>query len=270
MSESKKISDGSERYLRVGMWQARLFPARAYQAHYVASSATIGFAFDSQTGVHAHASDRIRPFRANPDSLAFVPQNCDVFSESMTGGEYLCLSHDVSIPGVGAMDINFNNVTDIQATKAARAIRYSLLQPDPANPSAFRHHANCLAECVSKRLLGKPSATSCRTSMTESRLRFIDRLIEERLGENLAISLLANSVGVSEGYFSRAFRDSVGKTPFDYIIDRRVMRARQLILQGDSDLSAIANTCGFSSHSHMTETFRRRIGLSPSQLRKAY
>ena len=56
-----------------------LLPGAPYEARYIASQAAIGFAFDSQRGVHAIGSDRIRPFYATPNGLAFVPMGCDVF-----------------------------------------------------------------------------------------------------------------------------------------------------------------------------------------------
>ncbi len=257
------------RLITAGKWLLELLPANSYQAQYVAASATIGFAFDGQTGVHAYASDRIRPFRAKPDSLAYIPRGCDVLSESRAGGEYLCLSQGASIPNVGASEDRFNNVIHAEAVSSARFLRMLMLWPDFADPLLLEYHSGKLADCASQHLAAKPNKRNKRSTMTEHRLSIVDELIEEHLSNKLTIGFLAESLGVSEGYFSRAFRSSVGKTPLDYIIDRRVSRARQLIQRSSADLSTIANACGFSSHAHMTETFRRRLGLSPTQLRKA-
>ncbi|MGI3745041.1 MAG: hypothetical protein ACRYF8_06050 [Janthinobacterium lividum] len=68
-----------------------LLPAAGYATRYVAAQAAIGFAFESQRGLHAIGSDRVQPFDALPNGLAFVPAGCDVLSESPTGGEYLRL-----------------------------------------------------------------------------------------------------------------------------------------------------------------------------------
>lgn len=266
MEKQIQKKHATQRHLRIGKWQVSLFPANAYQADYIASSATIGFAFDAQTGAHAYASDRVRPFRASPDTLAFVPKDCDVFSESVTGGEYLCLSHDDGIPLIGESSRIFNNVRDKHATYAAHAIRQLLLQSPMVEALVFERHANTLADGVGDASAAKAKSKNRHTPMTESRLSMIDKLIEQHLAERLSVGYLAKTLGVSEGYFSRAFRASVGKSPFDYIIDCRVRRARCLITRGDENLSGIAMACGFSSHSHMTETFRQRIGLSPSKL----
>jgi AraC family transcriptional regulator len=66
---------------------------------------------------------------------------------------------------------------------------------------------------------------------------------------------------------SPAFAAAVGQAPHDYISDRRVSRARALLRRTTLDLGAIAQASGFSSHAHMTATFRKRLGVSPRELR---
>ena len=253
--------------MQVGEWCAKLLPAVAYRAQFVASNATIGFAFDAQTGVHAYASDRILPFRAKPDSLAFLPKGCDVLSESAHGGEYLCLSTSASLFECGSRETWFNNITDPNAVHSAYVVRQLMLCPEYSDSMIFDHHSSIIARVVSKQLMEQPGLTSNSGSMTEARLKLVDELIDAHLAEDLTISLLAKSVGISSAYFSRAFRKSTGKTPFDYVITRRVNTARQMLKHSNLDISTIAIACGFSSHAHMTSTFRKRIGLSPSQLR---
>jgi len=78
---------------------------------------------------------------------------------------------------------------------------------------------------------------------------------------------LAASLGLSAGFFSRAFREAVGKAPHDYIIDRRVARAGRLLQSNARDLAAVAQATGFSSHAHMASVFRKRLGTTPSIIR---
>jgi AraC family transcriptional regulator len=79
---------------------------------------------------------------------------------------------------------------------------------------------------------------------------------------------LANAVGLSTGFLSRAFKASVGETPHDYIVDRRVSRARPLFDSTELDLTTVAQASGFASHAHMTTTFRSRLGINPAALRR--
>jgi AraC family transcriptional regulator len=109
----------------------------------------------------------------------------------------------------------------------------------------------------------------CRKShwMTLRRLKLIDEMIEERMGSNLTVQEIATSLGLSTGFFNRAFKAAVGKTPHNYIIDRRISRARSLLRFSSLGLADIAAASGFASHAHMTAQFRSRLGITPSGLR---
>jgi AraC family transcriptional regulator len=104
--------------------------------------------------------------------------------------------------------------------------------------------------------------------MTPRRLRLIDDLIEARLDTRLTVQDLAGALKLSAGFFCRAFSAAVGKAPHDHIIDRRISRARSLLRNATLDLSVIAQASGFASHAHMTATFRKRLGVTPSELRR--
>lgn len=104
--------------------------------------------------------------------------------------------------------------------------------------------------------------------MTPQRLRLIDELIEVRLDAKVTVQDLADAVGLSTGFFSRAFKAAVGKAPHDYIVDRRVSRARSLLDETKLDLTTVAHASGFASHAHMTTTFRGRLGITPAALRR--
>ena len=103
--------------------------------------------------------------------------------------------------------------------------------------------------------------------MTPQRLRQVDDLIEARLDARLTVQDIADTLGLSAGFFCRAFRTANGQSPHDHIIDRRIAHARALLADPALDLSAIANASGFASHAHMTATFRKRLGVTPRELR---
>src|ERR1700733_6528298 len=110
-----------------GSWRAELLPRTAYCAAFTPGLPSIGFAFDGQTGVHAFASDRRSDFRARPNSLAYVPPGCDVYSQSDHGGEYLKVpfAPEPDAPWLNAR--RFNDVIDAAAIDAAQRLRRELL-----------------------------------------------------------------------------------------------------------------------------------------------
>lgn len=254
------------RRVTVGRWTAELLPRQAYEARYTADCALLGFAFDSQEGVHAYAGDRIRPFRATPNGLACVPEGCDVYSRSPAGGEYLAVT-GFDLDGAGGFP--FSDRMDPPAIAAAHATRRLLLAFSAADTLHFEALMGFLIERLHVQIRGRQAPADSARWMTAQRLRRVDELIEARLDRMLTVQDLANELDLSAGFFSRAFTQATGRSPHAYILDRKIARARALIAAGAEDLSAVALAAGFSSHAHFTTVFRQKLGVSPSQLRTA-
>lgn len=267
---SNQAASQPPKYLVVGGWRAELLPRRHYETAHTPDAAVVGFAFESQAGVHAFAGDRRADFRARANSLAYVPAGCDVFSRSDHGGEYLTIKVAQESGDRPPSERRFNDVVDPAAIDAAQRLRCILLAGNPVEPLLFERLVRVLQGRV-LRILGGTSVES-RTSawMTARRLRLVDETIEAKLDAKLTVQELAQTLGLSAGFFSRAFKAAVGKAPHDYIIDRRISRARALLQSSKLGLSAIALASGFASHAHMTAVFRSRLGTTPSELRKTF
>lgn len=136
--------------------------------------------------------------------------------------------------------------------------------------------------CLSGRLYGESLGTAIAARLVQnyairkpafkahglSRLqiaRIID-YIKANLAKDLSILDLATLAGMSESYFSRSFKQSVGVTPYRYLIQQRVERAKKLLKQQNVPISQIALRCGFANQTHLTKVFRQTTGTTP----KAY
>jgi AraC-like DNA-binding protein len=86
--------------------------------------------------------------------------------------------------------------------------------------------------------------------------------------EQLSLERLAERVKLSPSRLQHAFRDSVGLPLRPYVLWARVLRASEATLQGEP-LTAAAHTAGFADAAHMTRTFRRMFGVTPSEMRRA-
>jgi AraC family transcriptional regulator len=94
--------------------------------------------------------------------------------------------------------------------------------------------------------------------------------IEAHLDQNLELEDLAQQAGVSQFYFSRLFKQSLGITPHQYVIRQRVERARRLIQQGELGLADIALECGFANQGHLNRHFKRLTGVTPKEIARTY
>lgn len=96
------------------------------------------------------------------------------------------------------------------------------------------------------------------------------RFIEDNLQEKLTVTWLADAAGTSRVKFTRMFKASTGTSPYRFIIERRLSKARQLLLFSLLPLGEVAYAAGFSSQSHMTSTFQRNVGVTPKQYRRVF
>jgi AraC-like DNA-binding protein len=87
--------------------------------------------------------------------------------------------------------------------------------------------------------------------------------IRDHLAEQLGVADLADYVCLSPSAFAHRFRDVTGTPPYQFIKSARMDRARELLVQGEMSISAIARTVGYSSLSHFISEFKRHFGVTP-------
>jgi AraC-like DNA-binding protein len=101
-------------------------------------------------------------------------------------------------------------------------------------------------------------------------LRKITAAIQGDLARNWTVDELAESLGMSAGHFSRAFRRSTGAAPRQWIIRQRIDAAMDKLLMTRDSLAEIALGCGFAEQTHFTRTFTRMVGSSPGAWRRRH
>ena len=120
-----------------------------------------------------------------------------------------------------------------------------------------------LAASLSKTADLAQAGPRIRGGLPPRALRRVREYIEAHLEETISIEALAGIVGFSKYHFARAFKQSEGLTPHDYLLQCRVRRAQELLANTDLPLSEIALASGFSDQSHCARHFRERVGITP-------
>jgi AraC family transcriptional regulator len=98
-------------------------------------------------------------------------------------------------------------------------------------------------------------------------LRRIRDYIDENVEERISVELLAGLANLSVCYFVRAFKQSTGLTPHDYLIRQRVEKTKQMLSATNMPLAEIALAAGFADQSHFARRFRQHVRMSPRDYR---
>jgi AraC family transcriptional regulator len=152
---------------------------------------------------------------------------------------------------------------------AMAAVGAELASGGPGGPLAAESLANVLAVQLLRHLSAPRRLERGRDgALPRGRLRAVVEHIEEHLDGGPTLAQLAAVVGLNPYHFARQFKAATGLPPHQYVIARRVERARQL-LQAETDLSLaeVALHAGFSDQSQFCQHFKRLVGVTPGQFR---
>jgi AraC-like DNA-binding protein len=88
------------------------------------------------------------------------------------------------------------------------------------------------------------------------------------LGDEISVGQMADAAGMSESYFRRFFHSEVGFSPADYVIRKRIERARDLLIHSSRSVTGIAIELGFSTPAYFAAVFRKHTGQTPTEFRQ--
>ncbi len=154
------------------------------------------------------------------------------------------------------------------------AVFRTILDEIAAPNCSQRLYLDSLTHLLMLRLLrayGGAPATPLRTrhAIAPARLQRVLDFIDANLASDVALADLAAVAVSSPFHFSRAFARVTGLPPYAYLLQRRVDRAKTLLVAGSRPLEVVAAECGFHSAAQMSRTFKRVAGLSPMKFRQA-
>lgn len=108
-----------------------------------------------------------------------------------------------------------------------------------------------------------------RGGLTPRQMAAVARFVDDNIAGRVSVAALAEVAGLSESWFSRAFRKTTGDQPQKWLMARRVEAARRLILDDPAaGLAEVAQAAGFADQAHLSRAFRAAHGLPPAQWRR--
>jgi AraC family transcriptional regulator len=154
-----------------------------------------------------------------------------------------------------------------------QALYCSMLAEIRQRPAPDTLYLDSLLECFVLRLLRDYSTATLRPqqrreSLPRFRLKRVLEFVEANLGGQVTLTDLADAAGGSVFHFGRAFKNTAGITPCNYVLHRRVERAKVLLTTTDLPLASVAEACGFHHSAHFAKSFSRTVGKTPTRFRR--
>jgi len=269
---------GSMRELANAPWSAAhelgyisYYPNRFVQAHIKLNHHLIGFEFEPgvvrvqlDTGP---TLDRI----IRSGSFYFVPAGTKVEVRKEHICENLLITLDPQvcerlIPGLSLLPM-LENVESDAISKLAFDFRRALLA-GLLLPSVVPNLVDALLVSLRQRISG-PGPQNAPIGISPNRIKRALDFIEENYAANVSVEDIASAVGgISVFHFAHVFRTAIGRAPYRCVVERKLHQARILLSETSDDIANVAYVAGFASQAHMTETFSRRIGVTPAQFRR--
>jgi AraC-like DNA-binding protein len=121
---------------------------------------------------------------------------------------------------------------------------------------------------VLQRYGGAPALTAPRGGLSRMHEERAKQMLLEKAKGNVSIPEIARECNMSASYFLRAFKETTGQTPHQWLMAQRVQRARELLRYTELPLAEVAVACNFYDQSHFSRVFSQAVGASPGHWRR--
>jgi AraC-like DNA-binding protein len=166
-------------------------------------------------------------------------------------------------PGAGVNDVTISGLGSL--------LLPALSHPDQANPLFVDHVLLAVGVHIAQTYGGmRPMWRPARGGLAPWQERRARELLRANIKRGVALKEVARECGLSVGYFSHAFRRTLGVAPHKWLIEQRVVLSKEKLRDDGLSLSDVAAECGFSDQSHLTRAFRQTVGVSPGAWRRAF
>jgi AraC family transcriptional regulator len=157
---------------------------------------------------------------------------------------------------------------DPQLEAIALMLLTELQQDNPGSRLYIESLTNLLAvHLLRQYATAKPHLPVYQGGLPQRQLMQVLDYINDHLEQEIKLADLAALLNISQFHFSHLFKQASGTTPYQYLLQQRIERAKQLLKQTNQPIMEIAFQCGFNSHSHLSQQFRRIIGTTPKAYR---
>ena len=261
------------------------FPEASYQQHIVLIAKNT-----SDLTVELKIVEQSHVYQVKDGNIALIPANVSIQCNCIADGDYdfitlLLRPFHLVNTAHEAVDCD-NPVGDTLSDRVELIPHFS--QPDPLihgialalkselelKQQANQLYVDSLTTSLSIHLIKnysnfeRLSLQEYENGLPKYKLIQVIEYIKSYCHKDIKLAELATIAGMSKYYFLRLFKQSMGITPYQYLIQQRMKKAKRLLKQGKLSIVQIAAECGFSNQSHFAKVFHKNIGITPRAYRE--
>jgi len=249
-------------------------PAACIPEHYAAHH-SICIVCDNRLDVQLTVDGRSQTIAAAPGMIGIYPASIWQTFEWHQEGSFLDLYLDPTLltqAGLELCDREGIELVPVLASASAPLlyqIAISLKTALETDRSSSRLYADALGRALSAHLILRystrnPKIKKYSGGLSAQKLQRVVDYIDEHLERELSLAELAKLVELSSYHFARAFKQSTGFAPHQYHLQRRIERAKKLLLTRQSGIAEVSYAVGFASQAHLNYHFKRFVGVTPT------
>lgn len=224
------------------------------------------------------AGGKLHRARSATGNICLTPAGQLVAASWEDEYEFLGIGFDPAFVAQTALEINLAPNCELIGIEKSedpiiQHIGLALITEATAPEPTGKLYSDALAQTLVLHLLKNYSTANCSKAsfnggLSGYRLRRATEFINAHLEQDLSLAEIAAAADLSQFHFARAFRRTTGLTPQQYLMQRRVERAKQLLAIGDLPIVEISLQTGFKNQSHFTTLFRKFTRVTPNAWRK--
>ncbi|WP_156408774.1 helix-turn-helix domain-containing protein [Rhizobium sp. Root708] len=171
--------------------------------------------------------------------------------------------------GASAAVTALRRSVEIQATGAIETLA-RLVVDEVSKPSKHEIYGESLVGSIVASLLDISATGSeqANARLTQAQMNKLMARFDGLTDRRFTVAEMAETVGLSESWFSNVFRQTTGKTPLQWQLGKRIEHAKTLLLESELSVADVAAQLGFSDQAHLTKVFRQIAGDTPAAWRR--
>jgi AraC family transcriptional regulator len=229
---------------------------------------------------HEHAPphvERVHPGHVNVLSAAFNRESMTARWTDPIRAVSVFLDRGILMQACEAADLDYPAVEwrEVAATPdpfLASVVRQMAREVEANGPHG-RAYAEALMQSLAAHVLrhytiGEKAPSTPPGELPGYRVNRVCDYVEEHLDQDLSLDDLADTVDMNPYHFLRLFKAATGITPYQYVIQQRIERAKVLLKTTEWTVLRVGLEVGYDSPSHFSRLFKREVGVSPSVYRR--